>query len=157
MENRPGRSVPVWGDLSAGARNATIFQTTRRAAYRGEDFEALAYALNSECEPPLPATEVAGIVRSVEKFMREKYTPKTATQDGEPVPEALREFMAEIGRKGGNRKTEAQKANLAKGANASRAVRSEQSIARKSQIQELKKAGYKQRQVAAKWASASRP
>ena len=80
--------------MSAGARNATIFQTTRRAAYRGEDFEALAYALNSECEPPLPATEVAGIVRSVEKFMREKYTPKTATQDGEPVPEALREFMA---------------------------------------------------------------
>ena len=149
-QSRPARSVPVWGDLSEGQRNETIFQTIRRAAYRGEDFEALAYALNSQCEPPLPAAEVAGIVRSVEKFMREKYTPKTAAESLEPMPEQLREFMAEIGRKGGSRKTEAQTHALAKGANASRAVRSAQAIGRRAHIQALKEAGYTQKAVAEK-------
>lgn len=82
--------------------------------------------------------------------MREKYTPKTGAQGREPAPEAVREFMAEIERKGGSRKTEAQTQALAKGANASRAVRSAQAIGRKAQIQALKEAGYKQREVAQK-------
>ncbi|WP_237223665.1 primase C-terminal domain-containing protein, partial [Rothia nasimurium] len=50
----------VWGELAEGQRNETIFQTCRRAAYRGEDFEKLAYELNSQCQPPLPVSEVAG-------------------------------------------------------------------------------------------------
>lgn len=58
--------------------------------------------------------------------------------------------MAEIGRKGGSRKTAKQKENLVKATNASRAVRSAQAIGRKAQIQELKKSGYKQREVAEK-------
>lgn len=149
-EARLARPEPVWGELKAGQRNETIFQTIRRTAYRGGDFEAQAYELNELCNPPLPLSEVAGIVRSVEKFMREKYTPKTGTQSREPVPEQLREFMAEIGRKGGSRKTEAQTQALAKGANASRAVRSAQAIGRRAQIQALKEAGYKQREVAQK-------
>lgn len=149
-EARPVRPAPVWGELKAGQRNETIFQTIRRTAYRGGDFEAQAYELNELCNPPLPLSEVAGIVRSVEKFMREKYTPKTGTQSCEPMPEQLREFMAEIGRKGGSRKTEAQTQALAKGANASRAVRSAQAIGRRAQIQALKEAGYKQREVAEK-------
>lgn len=149
-EARLARPEPVWGELKAGQRNETIFQTIRRTAYRGGDFEAQAYELNELCNPPLPLSEVAGIVRSVEKFMREKYTPKTGTQSRESVPEQLREFMAEIGRKGGSRKTEAQTQALAKGANASRAVRSAQAIGRRAQIQALKEAGYKQREVAQK-------
>lgn len=144
------RLETVWGELEEGQRNETIFQTIRRTAYRGGDFEAQAYALNAQCNPPLPLSEVAGIVRSVEKFMREKYTPKTGAQGSEPVPEAVREFMAEIGRKGGNRKTEAQRVALAKGANASKVVRSAQAIGRRAQIQSLKDAGYKQREVAEK-------
>lgn len=76
--------------------------------------------------------------------MREKYTPKTGAQSCEPMPEQLREFMVEIGRKGGSRKTEAQTQALAKGANASRAVRSAQAIGRRAQIQALKEAGYKE-------------
>lgn len=147
-EARPVRPEPVWGELEAGQRNETIFQTIRRTAYRGGDFEAQAYELNELCNPPLPLSEVAGIVRSVEKFMREKYTPKTGAQGREPAPEAVREFMAEIGRKGGSRKTEAQTQALAKGANASRAVRSAQAIGRRAQIQALKEAGYTQSQIA---------
>ncbi len=50
--------------------------------------------------------------------MREKYTPKTGAQGREPMPDALREFMAEIGRK--------------------------------TQIQALKEAGYRQKQIAEK-------
>jgi len=82
--------------------------------------------------------------------MREKYTPKTGTQSREPAPEAVREFMAEIGRKGGNRKTEAQRAALAKGSRAGNAVKSAQAIGRRAQIQALKAVGYKQREVAEK-------
>lgn len=145
------RSRAVWGELSAGQRNETIFQTIRRAAYRGEDFEALAYELNSQCDPPLPVAEVAGIVRSVQKFMETRFNlTESRRAPGEPVPDAVREFMAEIGRKGGARKTEKQKAVLAKATNASRAVRSAQAIGRRAQIQELKKAGYTQAQIATK-------
>lgn len=149
-EARPVRSEPVWGELEAGQRNETIFQTIRRTAYRGGDFEAQAYELNELCNPPLPLSEVAGIVRSVEKFMREKYTPKTGAQGREPMPEQLREFMAEIGRKGGSRKTEAQTQALARGRVAGNAVKSAQAIGRRAQIQALKEAGYKQREVAEK-------
>ncbi|MFW5459034.1 helix-turn-helix domain-containing protein [Streptococcus hyovaginalis] len=80
--------------------------------------------------------------------MREKYLPKTGVQGREPVPVQVREFMVEIGRKGGSRKTEAQTQALAKGANASRAVRSAQAIGRRAQIQALKEAGYTQSQIA---------
>lgn len=144
------RPTPIWGELEAGQRNETIFQTIRRTAYRDGGFEAQAYELHERCNPPLTLSEVAGIVRSVQKFMREKYTPKTGSQGREPMPDALREFMAEIGRKGGSRKTEAQSYALAKGANASRAVRSAQNIGRKTQIQALKEAGYMQKQIAEK-------
>lgn len=147
---RPVRPEPVWGELEAGQRNETIFQTIRRTAYRGGDFEAQAYELNELCNPPLPLSEVAGIIRSVEKFMREKYTPKTGAQGREPAPEAVREFMAEIGRKGGSRKTEAQTQALARGRVAGNAVKSAQAIGRRAQIQALKEAGYKQREVAEK-------
>ena len=151
LSRRFAASAPVWGDLSAGQRNETIFQTIRRAAYAGEDFEVLAYELNSQCQPPLSTAEVAGIVRSVQKFMETRFNPtETRRAAGEHVPEAVREFMAEIGRKGGSRKTEKQKENLVKARHASSAVRSAQAIGRKAQIQELKKAGYKQREVAEK-------
>lgn len=150
-ETRPARPEPVWGELEAGQRNETIFQTCRRSAYRGEDFETLAYELNSQCQPPLPASEVAGIVRSIQKFMETRFSPAEArTAPGEPTPEPLREFMAEIGRKGGSRKTEKQKQNLVKATQASRAVRSAQAIGRKAQIQALKEAGYTQKAVAEK-------
>lgn len=148
---RPKSPTPIiWGELESGQRNETIFQTARRAAYRGEDYEALAYELNTQCNPPLPLSEVAGIVRSIEKFMREKYTPKTAAESREPMPEQVREFLSEIGRKGGNRKTEAQTQALARGRVAGNVVKSAQAIGRKAQIQALKEAGYKQREVAEK-------
>ena len=150
-EVRPVPPTPVWGELAEGQRNETIFQTCRRAAYRGEDFEKLAYELNSQCQPPLPVSEVAGIVRSIQKFMNQRYQPVEARREpGEPVPDAVREFMAEIGRKGGSRKTEKQKQNLVKATQASRAVRSAQAIGRKAQIQALKEAGYTQKAVAEK-------
>lgn len=83
--------------------------------------------------------------------MDKRFSPSESRRvPGEPMPEPLREFMAEIGRKGGSRKTEAQSRALAKGANASRAVRSAQAIGRRAQIQALKEAGYTQKQIAEK-------
>lgn len=151
IRTRSERSNAVWGALEAGQRNETIFQTIRRAAYRGEDFEVLAYELNSQCQPPLPAAEVASIVRSVQKFMETRFTPSESRRaGGEPVPEQVREFMTEIGRKGGSRRTEAQNDALARGRVAGNAVKSAQAIGRRAQIQALKEAGYKQREVAEK-------
>lgn len=151
IRTRSERSNAVWGALEAGQRNETIFQTIRRAAYRGEDFEVLAYELNSQCQPSLPAAEVAGIVRSVQKFMETRFNPsETRKSSGEPVPEAVREFMSEIGRKGGSRRTEAQNEALARGRVAGNAVKSAQAIGRRAQIQALKEAGYRQREVAEK-------
>lgn len=142
------RSRAVWGDLSAGQRNETIFQTIRRAAYRGEDFEVLAYELNSQCQPPLPAAEVAGIVRSVQKFMETRFTPSESRRaGGEPVPEQVREFMTEIGRKGGSRRTEAQNEALARGRVAGDVVKSAQAIGRRTQIHALKESGYNNTQI----------
>lgn len=150
-EASSSRPAPVWGELEAGQRNETIFQTIRRTAYRGGDFEAQAYELNELCNPPLPLSEVAGIVRSVQKFMETRFSPSEARREpGEPMPEQLREFMAEIGRKGGSRKTEAQTQALARGRVAGNAVKSAQAIGRRAQIQALKEAGYKQREVAEK-------
>lgn len=95
--------------------------------------------------------EVVGIVRSVQKFMETRFNPsETRTTPGEPVPEAVREFMAEIGRKGGTRKTEAQKEALARGRVAGNAVKSAQAVGRRAQVQALKEAGYKQREIAEK-------
>lgn len=148
---RPERSRAVWGALEAGQRNETIFQTIRRAAYRGKDFEALAYELNSQCQPPLPAAEVAGIVRSVQKFMETRFNPsETRKSAGEPVPEQVREFMAEIGRKGGSRRTEAQNEALARGRVAGNVVKSAQAIGRRAQIHALKESGYNNTQIAQK-------
>ena len=129
----------MWGASEAGRRNETIFQTIRRATCRGEDFEGLAYELNPQCQPPLSATEDAGIVRSVQRFMETRFIPSgSGRAAGEPVQEQVREFTAEIGRKGGSRKTAKQKETLVKARNASSAVRSAQAIGRKAQIQELK-------------------
>ena len=148
---RLARPEPVWGELKAGQRNETIFQTIRRTAYRGGDFEAQAYELNELCNPPLPLSEVAGIVRSVQKFMETRFSPAESRREpGEPVPEPLREFMAEIGRKGGSRKTEAQTQALARGRVAGNAVKSAQAIGRRAQIQALKEAGYNNTQIAEK-------
>ena len=113
-------------------------------------FEAQAYELNELCNPPLPLSEVAGIVRSVEKFMREKYTPKTGVQGREPAPEAVREFMAEIGKKGRAVNSLAQQKQQQAFLSAGTTVRSAQAIGRKAQIQALKEAGFKQREVAQK-------
>lgn len=150
-EARSSRPDPVWGELEAGQRNETIFQTIRRTAYRGGDFEAQAYELNAQCKPPLPLSEVAGIVRSVQKFMETRFSPAEARRkQGEPMPEQVREFLSEIGKKGRAVNSVAQQKQQREFLAAGTVVRSAQAIGRRAQIQALKEAGYKQREVAQK-------
>nr|CRY95796.1 hypothetical protein [uncultured prokaryote] len=150
--SKPAKASPVvTGSLAEGGRNQGIFDAIRQVAYQGGDYESLAYELASKCDPPLPEAEVAGIVRSVAKFMATKYKPREyKRKEGEPVPEALREFMAEIGRKGGSVNSEAQQRQQKAFISAGTTVRSAQAIGRRAQIQALKEAGYKQREVAEK-------
>lgn len=83
---------------------------------------------------------------------------KTAKKGNTPASAGKREVarvLAEIGRKGGSRKTERQQAVLQKTRNASSTVRSAQALGRLAQIQALKEAGYTQKVVAEKWVWAS--
>lgn len=141
----------VAGDMAEGGRNQGIFDAIRHVAYRGGDYETLAYELAAQCDPPLPEAEVAGIVRSIAKFMATKYKPQEHKRaEGEPLPPQLREFLSEIGRKGRAVNSEKQQAQQEAFIAAGTVVRRAQAIGRKAQIQALKEAGYKQREVAEK-------
>lgn len=141
----------VAGDMAEGGRNQGIFDAIRHVAYRGGDYETLAYELAAQCDPPLPESEVAGIVRSVAKFMATKYKPQEHKRaEGEPLPPQVREFLSEIGRKGRAVNSEKQQAQQEAFIAAGTVVRRAQAIGRKAQIQALKEAGYKQREVAEK-------
>lgn len=134
------------GSLDMSMRNESIFRACVTAGHRGEDYETLGRQMNAVAG--LPESELAGIFRSVARYVAKGKKVKRET--GEPLPESMREFLSEIGRKGGNRKTEAQRAALAKGSRAGNAVKSAQAIGRRAQIQALKAAGFKQREVAEK-------
>ena len=139
----------VAGDMAEGGRNQGIFDAIRHVAYRGGDFETLAYELAAQCDPPLPASEVAGIVRSLAKFMATKYKPQEHKHaEGEPLPPQVREFLSEIGRKGGSVNSEKQQAQQKAFIAAGTVVRSAQAIGRRAQIQALKESGLTQAKIA---------
>ena len=139
----------VAGDMAEGGRNQGIFDAIRHVAYRGGDFETLAYELAAQCDPPLPASEVAGIVRSVAKFMATKYKPQEHKHaEGEPLPPQVREFLSDIGRKGRAVNSEKQQAQQKAFIAAGTVVRSAQAIGRRAQIQALKESGLTQAKIA---------
>lgn len=83
--------------------------------------------------------------------METRFNPSEArTAPGEPAPEVVRESIAEIGRKGGSRRTEAQNEALARGRIAGNVVKSAQAIGRRAQIHALKESGYNNTQIAQK-------
>lgn len=117
------------GTIPPGERNVSVFDATRFAAYRGDSAADAAARTAERCHPPLPASEVAGIVRSVERYMH-----RTGRTDGlgepETTPQALRDTMAEIGRAGGLRASDAQKAARARGPEAASVVRQTEAVGR---------------------------
>lgn len=141
-----GGPAVAHGQLVRGQRNATIFRKCLGAGYRGEDYEALGERLNQMCDVPLSEAELAGIFRSVARYVKRRgQNQKRAA--GEPVPEALRELMSELGAKGRAVNSEAQKAQqrafIAKGT----VVRSAKAIVDAERVRALREQGLSQSEV----------
>lgn len=126
-------AIDPGGVIPEGERNCTVFDVCRFAAYRGEDFAAAAWEAAERCAPPLSVAEVRGIVRSVEAYMSKTERP-TGTGT---TPEAVRDLMADLGRRGGSRHTEAQRAARAKGPAAASVVRQTEAVGRAAMIVHL--------------------
>lgn len=114
-------SVATKGVLLEGTRNNEVFNACRFAAYAGRDHEAAAWNASDRCEPPLPASEVKGIIRSVERFMARRGNGYSGSGNM-PMPAAMQELLSEMGRRGGLANTPAQRAARALGPAASAAA-----------------------------------
>lgn len=146
QDKAPAGPAVAYGQLVKGQRNATIFRKCLGAGYRGEDYEALGAQLNELCDVPLSEAELAGIFRSVARYVKRRgQNQKRAA--GEPMPEALREFMSELGAKGRAVNSEAQQAQqrafIAKGT----AVRSAKAIVDAERVRALQEQGLSQTAV----------
>lgn len=115
-------SVATRGIIARGTRNTELFNVCRFAAYAGRDHEAETWDANDRCEPPLPAAEVKGIIASVERFMAGRGRGYSGSGKM-PMPEAMHEFLSEMGRRGGLANTPAQRAARALGPAAAAASR----------------------------------
>lgn len=106
--------------ISEGNRNQTIFDVARYAAYQGKDHAAVAWETNDAADVPLPAAEVQGIIRSITRYMARTHHTTTTTV---AIPSQMREALSEMGRRGGQANTPAQRAARAKSCKAARAAR----------------------------------
>lgn len=103
------------GVIPDGERNQRIFDACRFAAYRGGDSDAAAWKANDRCSTPLSASEVHGIIRSVDRFMARKGNRGYSGDGNSAMPESVREWLSEMGRRGGMANTPAQQAARALG------------------------------------------
>ncbi|WP_431791998.1 replication initiation protein, partial [Kocuria palustris] len=87
--------VPTGVVATEGDRNNAVFDACRLAAYRGEDHVAAAHDVL--CIPPLPASEVEGIIRSVEGYMGRT----GRRREGKAMNEEHRRIQSERGKRGG--------------------------------------------------------
>lgn len=134
--------------VEEGSRNVAIFDEARYIAYDGGDYEAAAWAANERCINPLPAAEVAGIIRSISRYIARgpRRRPTNATT---AMPESMREALADLGRAGGSRNTPAQRAARAQGPLAAAAARRKQADHRAHRAQRMRAQGHTQADIAA--------
>lgn len=138
--------------ITTGTRNQTIFDVARHAAYAGQDHAAVAWATNEAAAEPLSANEVQGVIRSISRFMARAggrgHGSGTVT-----IPDQMRELLSEMGRRGGQANTPAQRAARALGTAASVRARKRRTddLARKAQRMHAK--GHTRRRIAEKLAT----
>lgn len=135
-------------------RNEAVFRLVLKAARKGmsgQELDNYAVELAGRCNPPLPVQETHGMARRCEGYAQ-SFTARFGGEgmDKTEISPEARQWLSEIGAKGGSRKTIKQKEALAKGSRAGNAVKSAQAIGRKAQIRALKEAGYNNTQIAQK-------
>lgn len=134
--------------IGEGNRNQTIFDVARHAAYRGEDYAAVAWETNDAADVPLPAAEVQGIIRSITRYISK--VAKTPTAATVAMPSQMREALSEMGRRGGLANTAAQRAARALGTQASIAARKRRTNQKARMAQKLHARGHTRRHIAGK-------
>lgn len=149
-------TVATVAGIDTGNRNQTIFDVARHAAYRGEDFEAVAWRTNEAAPEPLKAVEVRGIIGSIARYMANPGGHRSMVS----MPSQMRELLSEMGRRGGLANTAAQRAARALGPRASSAIRRAQADTKARQAQKMRAQGLSRavigRRLAASPATVSR-
>lgn len=133
--------VDPGGAIQSGERNVRIFDACRFAAYRSGDYRAAAMEAYERCQTGVTASEVEGIIRSVERYMQQGKGARRSGRSG--VPESVSERLRQFGRRGAattNSKPDAQQWR-ATGAARSRATRSERASERAEGIRALANRG----------------
>src|SRR5699024_722968 len=101
------------------------------------------------CVEPLSSSEINAIIRSIAGYMA---TEGYQRQGGGivPMPDSMRQALAEMGRKGGLRNSHAQRAARAKGPAAAAAARKRRADDQARQAKHLHRKGHSRAQIAAK-------
>lgn len=131
--------------MVTGNRNQTIFDVARHAAYAGQDFEAVAWATNDACTEPLPLAEVRGIIRSISRYMGRAHPLSTSAKLA--MPDAMREALTEMGRRGGSKNTDAQRAARALGTHAAARKRRDSTDAKARKAQRMRGRGHSRKKI----------
>ena len=121
--------------VEQGERNQFVFDYARLRR-TGTVAQAAAHA-NSLCAPPLPAAEVAGIIRSIERYEARQRTRNGLRGRGHGhLSDAYRRRQAERGRIGGSRGTAAQRAQRVTAAQRAAHVRAQKAAARATEARQ---------------------
>src|SRR5699024_8496263 len=126
----------------------------RFVAYAGGDYIAEAWAANQRCVEPLGSKELHTIINSITRFM----TTKDRTQHDTntvAMPDAMRQALIEMGRKGGKRNSTAQQAARAKGPQAAAKARKYRAYQQARKAQHFRRQGQTRTQIAEKLGKAA--
>lgn len=136
--------------VEQGERNQFVFDYARLRR-TGTVAEAAAHA-NSLCVPPLPAAEVAGIIRSIESYEARHGAPWERRGSGNRgrghLSDAYRTRQAARGRIGGSRGTAAQQAQRVTAAQRAAHVRAQKAAARAAEARQQAADGATTAQIA---------
>ena len=133
--------------VEQGERNQFVFDYARLRR-TGTVAQAAAHA-NSLCAPPLPAAEVAGIIRSIERYEARQRTRNGLRGRGHGhLSDAYRRRQAERGRIGGSRGTAAQRAQRVTAAQRAAHVRAQKAAARATEARQQAANGATTAQIA---------
>lgn len=140
----PPRPAPT--QTETGSRNIAVFDAARHVAYAGGDYETAAWTAAERCTPVLPAAEVRCIIRSIARYMARGHHRQAATSS---MPQQMKAFLSEMGRRGGQVNSPAQRAARSKGTHAAAAARKTATEARARTAQKMRARGHTRTQIAA--------
>lgn len=143
LREKPLANLKPVPEDAVDSRNVSTFHHARRQI----NVERAANNINSSFPNPMSATELDGIVRSIERYRaKHGYLPNGT---GKPLTDQERKRLSARGKYGGSRNTDAQKEVRKKGTAAAAVVRSAEATLTYSRVIELSQKGYTRREIMA--------